>query len=90
LTGVEEAESRPPPQMGRPARCRRAHLDVVIVRGGIAASMVIDRLLVADSPALVTCTTRDAVPAVVGVPVMAPDALRLRPAGRLPEDTAQL
>jgi hypothetical protein len=63
---------------------------VVTVGGGIASSMVIDRSWLAVRLALVTCTVKEVVPAVVGVPLMAPDALRLRPPGRPPDDTAHL
>ena len=57
-----------------------------------APEIVIVRLFVAMALLLsATCTVKVLLPAVVGVPVMAPlEALRLRPAGRLPLVTDQL
>ena len=59
---------------------------LVVIEG--AAPIVIDSALVADAPKLsVTFSVKPAVPAVVGVPVIAPVlALRLSPTGRGPGD----
>ena len=60
---------------------------VVIVSGGGAALIVIDIDLVADCwlGVVESCTRNvvEVVPDVVGVPVISPLALRLRPCGRV-------
>src|SRR6266404_3314319 len=53
------------------------------------ALIVIERPFVAEPPALVACTVKLLVPAVVGVPVIAPLEFSDSPAGRLPETTVQ-
>ncbi|HYP08849.1 MAG TPA: hypothetical protein VER03_21640 [Bryobacteraceae bacterium] len=64
--------------------------DVVVIVGAPAA-MVICRSRVADwFAASVTRAVKDDVPAVVGVPLMAPFDASVSPAGRDPADTAQL
>ena len=59
--------------------------EVVVIDG--AAMMVSDRFLVPVPPTLsVTRTVKLDVPAVVGVPVIAPvDGLSVSPAGRVPD-----
>ena len=53
--------------------------------------MVIDNALVAVPLALsATCTVKLLVPAAVGVPLMTPALLKLKPAGSVPELTDQV
>jgi hypothetical protein len=66
--------------------------EVVVTESG--ADIVIDRLAEAVLAGLlesVTCTVKLAVPAAVGLPVMAPlEVLRLSPPGSEPEVTFQV
>jgi hypothetical protein len=68
-------------------------LVVVMTRSGTPAWIVIDRAFVAVSAGAwlsVTRTVKFDVPAVVGVPLMTPPELKLKPAGRLPVCRFQL
>jgi hypothetical protein len=61
--------------------------DVVVTVGacGAAATAMLSAFVPVLFAASVTCTVNDAVPAVVGVPEIAPvDATSVRPAGRVP------
>ena len=51
------------------------------------SAIVIDRLLDAVCPPLVTCMERLLVPTAVGVPVITPADDKLKPEGRLPVST---
>jgi hypothetical protein len=61
--------------------------DVVVTVGGCgtAATAMLSAFVPVLFAASVTCTVNDAVPAVVGIPEIAPvDATSVKPAGRVP------
>ena len=70
-----------------------ANVEVPICTGGTAAETVMLRFaaaLCAGELESVTFTVNEAVPAVVGVPLICPELLKVRPAGREPELSDQL
>jgi hypothetical protein len=64
-------------------------LPVVTVSAPAVTAMLSDLVAVAFA-ASVTCAVKVAVPPALGVPVIAPDALRAKPAGRVPLASAQV
>ena len=73
--------------------CPAGSEDVVICTGVTEAVMAMLRLAVAlcaGELESVTLTANEEVPAVVGVPLICPELLKVRPAGREPELSDQL
>ena len=67
--------------------------DVVVIVGGAGLLIVIDSAFVAvcwGLPESLTLKVGDDVPVVVGIPVITPDGLRVRPAGSTPLDMSHV
>ena len=67
--------------------------DVVVTKGGCAvvATTILSAFVAMLFPASLTCIVKDAVPAVVGVPLICPvELFSVRPAGKEPEMIAQV